>query len=94
MFYANPAECDYARFSSDVRLELRADGRAFDLAAIGPNDVTPRMPMDLPPCDGEIIMVVDGQPVSWMVRIKHGAVPFDRTVQVDSLRSSIAGDEI
>jgi hypothetical protein len=80
-----PLAADYPRFCSSVRLELRAEGRSFDLAAIGPNDIIPREPLDLPTCDADVVMDVDGQQFLWRVHLKNGAVPFDQIVKAESL---------
>jgi hypothetical protein len=74
----------YRHFSSNVRLELRTAGRSFDLAEISPREITLREPVDLPPCDAEIVMTVDGEPRHWKVRLVNGAVPFDRVMATES----------
>ena len=73
----------YERFSSTVRLELHADGRVFNLAGIGPNEIIPRDTIDLNPCDAEIFMDVDGQSFVWSVTLNHGAVPFDGIIEIE-----------
>lgn len=67
-------------YSAEVRLELRANGQVFDLAGIGPNKFVPRVPIELPMCDAEVVMFIDGTGYLWPVRLPNGAVPFDRTV--------------
>ncbi len=79
------AKNGHRHFSSDVRLELRAAGKSFDLAEISPREITLREPIDLPPCDAEIVMTVDGEPRHWKVRLVNGAVPFDRVVATESI---------
>lgn len=85
MIETTPATCGYRHFSADVQLELRAAGRSCELAAIGPHEITLREPIDLPPCDAEIVMTVDGEPTHWKVRLVNGAVPFDRVVATESI---------
>jgi len=68
-----------------VHLELRAEGRQFELAAIGPHEIYPREPLDLGVCDAEIVMDVDGKRFLWRVRLRNGAVPFDKVVPTDAL---------
>ncbi len=67
-------------YSAEVRLELRAEGRVFDLAGIGPNKFTPRAPLELPICNADVVMFIDGTGYLWPVRLPNGAVPFDKSV--------------
>lgn len=71
-------------YSAEVRLELRADGRIFDLASIGPNKFVPRHPLELPSCDAEIVMYIDGSGYLWPVRLPNGAVPFEKSITTSS----------
>ena len=71
-------------YSAEVRLELRADGRIFDLASVGPNRFIPREPLELDACDAEVAMLVDGDLFVWPVRLPHGALPFDKSVLTQS----------
>lgn len=76
---------DYKHFSSDVRLELRVEGQTIDLAGVGPNDIVPRHPLELAPCDGEVVMTIDGERLMWRVRLDNGAVPFDKIIDTTPL---------
>jgi hypothetical protein len=71
---------DYAMFSSVVRLSLHANGDVIDLASIGPKAVVPRKPVELPKCNAEVVMDVDGERFVWPVRLPTGAVPFEREI--------------
>ena len=71
---------DHKHFSAEVRLELRASGQVYDLASIGPNQFVPRYPLDLPSCDAEVVMFVDGSGFLWPVRLPNGAVPFEKVI--------------
>ncbi len=71
-------------FSSVVRLSLHANGESFDLASIGPAEITPRQPIDLPKCNADVVMDVDGDRFVWPVCLPSGAVPFDRTIKTRS----------
>lgn len=70
--------------SSVVRLSLHANGESFDLASIGPAEITPRQPIDLPKCNADVVMDVDGDRFVWPVCLPSGAVPFDRTIKTKS----------
>jgi hypothetical protein len=67
-------------YSAEVRLELRVGGEVFDLASIGPNRFIPRNPMELPTCDADVVMFIDGVGFLWPVRLPNGAVPFEKTI--------------
>lgn len=69
-------------YSSDVSLHLEAEGQVWPLAKIGPDHVVPRERFDLPPCDAEIVMTVDGDERRWRVRLVRGVCYFDSTVRV------------
>ncbi len=75
---------EYRNFSAEVRLQLRADNRSFDLASIGPNEFIPRQPLELAACDAEVVMFIDGTQFLWPVRLPHGAVPFDSKIMTES----------
>lgn len=68
--------------SADVRLELVAEGRSIPLAKIGPETVFATAPVDLPPCDAQVIMSVDGRVEQWNVRLSRGADPRERTIAI------------
>lgn len=71
---------EFKGYSAEVRLELRANNCAFDLASIGPNEFIPRQPLELSACDAEVVMFIDGTQFLWPVRLPHGAWPFDSKV--------------
>lgn len=70
----------YEQFSATVRLALHAQGRTYDLASIGPDEIVPRTPLELESCDADIVMDVDGDRFIWPVHLPRGAVPFDRAI--------------
>lgn len=72
-----------ARYSSTVQLQLIVGGVAFGLSQIGPSHIVLDKPQDLPPGDAEVVMYIDGHPRTWLVRLLHGAVPYDRTVEIE-----------
>ena len=63
-----------------MRLELRAEGKVYDLASVGPNRIIPRDHLEIDACDAEVAMIVDGELFIWPVRLPHGAYPIDRKV--------------
>jgi hypothetical protein len=64
--------------SSEVQLFLIVGGAPHSLAHIGPDFVILREPIELPPTDAEVVMLIDGRKQSrWPVTLVNGAVPFD-----------------
>ena len=72
-------------YSSTVRLKLIADGREFDLASIGPDAISLRTAVSLAPCEGRVVMTVDGHERVWNVSLPEGAVIPNRLVPVQLL---------
>jgi hypothetical protein len=81
----NPNESKEGRpasgHSSYVDLALLLDGKSYSLAQIGPDFVRLREPIELTPCEAEVVMKIDGvERRRWNVFLKYGAVPFDLNV--------------
>jgi hypothetical protein len=68
-------------YSADVRLYLVVGERSWRLSAIGPDHFVPREPIELQPCQGEIVMTVDREERRWDVVLIDGVVPFDTVVR-------------
>ena len=62
-----------AGYSSNVQLRLIIAGREYPLAQIGPDFVMLREPADLPSCDAEVVMMIDGHESRWPITLQHGA---------------------
>ncbi len=71
--------------SADVRIELVIGGESFPVAATGPDYVVLSDPTDLRPCDGEVIMTIDGRRHHWPVRLYIGAEIDDPVVLTEPL---------
>jgi hypothetical protein len=80
----------YGSYSADVQMELRVNGRIFDVGQLGPDFVILRDATEHPPADGEMMVSIDGDVKRWPVRLPDGVVPGkDRTRIVDrSVRGS------
>lgn len=76
----------YAMYSSSVRLVLKIRDTFVELSSIGPDQVTPRIPVELESGDAEIIMQVDDEAFTWPVHLPDGAVPFE-----DMIRATTSG---
>jgi hypothetical protein len=59
--------------TTTVLLWLLVGQLEYPLAAIGPDSITFREYQSFPPCDGEILMTVDGDPRTWPVSLSSGA---------------------
>ena len=59
--------------SAEVRLFPEANHGTYRLAPIGPDDIIFAEAVDLPPCDGEVVMLVDGRETRWQVSLAEGA---------------------
>jgi hypothetical protein len=59
-------------YSSDVRLQLIVNGRTFEVEQVLCETCLLAEPIDHPPCEGELVMHVDGRPRVWPVTIPAG----------------------
>ncbi|HET6883829.1 MAG TPA: hypothetical protein VFI31_26990 [Pirellulales bacterium] len=59
-------------YSSDVRLQLIVNGRTFEVEQVLCETCLLAEPIDHPPCEGELVMHVDGRPRVWPVKIPGG----------------------
>jgi len=67
-------------------MELRVNGRIFDVGQLGPDFVILRDPIEHPPADGEMMVSIDGNVKRWPVRLPEGVSPGkDRTRIADRL---------
>jgi hypothetical protein len=72
-----------SNYSSNVELYLIVGKESWELAAIGPDSIRLRQDgIDLDPCEGEVVMIVDGKERRWDVVLKHGAVPYETTIAI------------
>jgi len=59
-------------YSPEIRLDFQINGKSWELAEIGPDFFTIRNPLDLPPCEGVVVMQVDGRETRWPVFLMDG----------------------
>ena len=59
-------------YSAEVRLALIAGGHRFNVGQVGPDDCILRDPIDLPPCEGELVVTIDGSVRRWPVKLVDG----------------------
>lgn len=61
-------------YSGVVTMEFRVGGQVLPLSGVGPDHIEFREPVELPPCEGEVVMTVDGREEHvWRVRLDRGA---------------------
>jgi hypothetical protein len=72
--------------SADVRLTFIAKGgNRYDLARISKNRATFRNFVTLNPCDGEIVMTIDGEEERWNVRLPDGVTAGERFSRIEDI---------
>ena len=60
-------------YSTTVRLSLIIGGTTHELCETGRDFIRLRNPVDLPPCDGELVTQIDDDVYSSRVHLPHGA---------------------
>lgn len=73
---------DSSRYSSSVSLNLRVNRERLPLSQVGPGYAILRKAIELPPCNAELVVCVDGKTRTSFVRLVDGAQPFDETVRM------------
>lgn len=69
--------------SAEVHLSLITASGTYKLSQISPHFVIVAKPQDLPPCDAEIVMQVDGAEDRWPVRLVEGLNALNRKAAID-----------
>ncbi|QDT55129.1 hypothetical protein Pan44_31710 [Caulifigura coniformis] len=70
-------------YSADVRIDLVVGQQTLSAAKVGPDHIVLREGVELDPCDGVLVVQVDGSVSHTPVRLPFGAMPFDRDVLVE-----------
>jgi len=71
-------------YSATVRLHLVVGDDVLELASIGPTEISPREPTELPPGPAEVVMHVDSFERRWQVYLPDGIAPHSRYVRTIS----------
>jgi hypothetical protein len=61
---------------------LRVGDRCLDVAQAAVDTCLLRDPIDHPPCEAELVLLVDGHAHSWRVRLPQGITRTSRRVQI------------
>ena len=78
-----------ASHSALVTLELRAAGLCIPLAQVAHNFAIPVESVDLPPCEAEIVMTVDGEPTRMRVSLHEGGQVGRRRIPLSKAADTI-----
>jgi hypothetical protein len=74
--------------SADVRMTLYLEGRALPISHLGPDFLIVKTPIDHPPTDAEIELVIDGLAKRWPVRLHKGMSAADRETRISPCRAA------
>jgi len=61
------------RYSTLSYFDLHANGETYSLAQIAPDFIVFRTPVELPPCEGTIVIRSEGEQTERRVRLVNGA---------------------
>jgi hypothetical protein len=70
-------------YSSNVRLELRINGRTLQVAQVAPDWCILMDAADHPPCEAELVMYVDDARRTWNVKLPGGISKSSKRVQFE-----------
>src|SRR5438105_15508959 len=59
-------------YSADVRMLLSINGHTLSIGQLGPDFIILRNPTDVPPCQAEIAVWIDGRERRWNVYLPQG----------------------
>ncbi len=69
-------------YSADVRLRLAINERVIDLVQVAPEFLVVERPFNLPPCQGEVIVTVDGVESRRRVSLVDGVSDTSKFVRI------------
>ena len=68
--------------SADVRIRLILNGNSIPVAQLGPGFLLLDVSTNHPPCEGKILLSVDGSERQWAVRLPEGITAETKRVPV------------
>jgi len=68
--------------SSQVELFLRVGPDSYELGQVGPDLVVFREAAQLPPCDAEVVVIIDGRDHRRLVSLNEGSVSHSRMCKI------------
>jgi hypothetical protein len=64
---------DQERYSTVAEFELRVNGQSYSVVEVAPKFVTLERPAEIPPCDADLFIRVEGEELHRRIRLPHGA---------------------
>lgn len=77
-----------ASHSASVDIQLFVDGQRLSVGKMGPDRIMLTSALNLPACEGELALSVDGNERRWPVRLPEGASESSPFVRVEQLARS------
>lgn len=74
-----------AGHSANVRINLLFKGSTFTISHLGPDYIRLQDAIELAPCDGQIVMVIDGHESRWPVHLPAGVHPGSERIPVEKI---------
>ena len=71
--------------SAEVQMHLVLNGSILPLSHLGPNYVRLRESAEVPPCDAQIVLVIDGHESRWPVHLPEGLQPGHGRIPVEKV---------
>lgn len=71
--------------SANVRMNLVFNGSSFAISHLGPDYVRLQDAVEMPPCDAQIVMVIDGHESRWPVHLPQGLHPGPKRIPVEKI---------
>ena len=72
-------------YSPDVQLAFVLGDKSYPLSSIADTYIEFREPVELPPCEGEVVMTVDRRVERWRVVLKRGTSPIESKARITPL---------
>jgi hypothetical protein len=69
--------------SAEVQIHLVLKGTILPVSHLGPDYVRLRESAEVPPCEGQIVLVIDGHESRWPVRLPEGLQPGQGRIPVE-----------
>lgn len=66
-------------------MHLVLNGTALPISHLGPDYLRLRESAKFPPCDAQIVLVIDGHESRWPIRLPEGLQPGQRRIVVEKV---------
>jgi hypothetical protein len=71
--------------SAEVQMHLVLNGCTLAVSQMGPDYLRLREPAEAPPCDAQIVLVIDGHESRWLVHLPEGIRPEHGRIPVEKI---------